>query len=377
MNKTVTCGTASRVVFLDYLRVAACFMVIVVHSVEPFYLAGGGTYIASLSDGLWATFIDSAFRAAVPLFVLASSYLLFPLKTDTPSFFKRRLVRVFVPFAIWSVLYAVIPLPWTAWSGDAHDAIGNLKRLCFNFLPSSGHLWFIYMLIGLYILMPVLSPWVEKLSKKGETIFLCVWALTTTFPFVRKLSVFVTGTPELWGECSWNEFGTFYYVSGFAGYLVLGHYLRTYVGELSWKKTLAAAVPLWLAGYAIVSGWFLYRMPKTFPVSAPIDLAVDMETSWMFCSFGVLLTTVAYFLLIKKCVSTGFFYKYVILPVSKTSYGIYLMHIFVLTFFMGWTGNWGLPTPLVILVSAVLTFCTCAVLARLIALLPGGKYLIG
>ena len=79
-----------RIVFLDWLRAIACFMVIVVHSCEPFYLGGEGTLIASLSDGLWVTFIDSMFRASVPLFVLASSYLLFPVKTDSRTFFKRR-----------------------------------------------------------------------------------------------------------------------------------------------------------------------------------------------------------------------------------------------------------------------------------------------
>ena len=30
-----------RVIFLDWLRVIACFMVMAVHSAEPFYLGGG------------------------------------------------------------------------------------------------------------------------------------------------------------------------------------------------------------------------------------------------------------------------------------------------------------------------------------------------
>ena len=74
-----------RVVFLDYLRVIACFMVITVHCIEPFYLGGEGTLIRNMSDAAWSTFLDSALRAAVPLFVMASSYLLFPLKYDTAT----------------------------------------------------------------------------------------------------------------------------------------------------------------------------------------------------------------------------------------------------------------------------------------------------
>jgi hypothetical protein len=42
---------AGRIVFLDYLRVVACFMVMVIHSCEPFYLA--------VEDGMTVTRIAS------------------------------------------------------------------------------------------------------------------------------------------------------------------------------------------------------------------------------------------------------------------------------------------------------------------------------
>ena len=95
-----------RIVFLDYLRVVACFMVMVVHACECFYFgADGGLHYDSAADAFWATWIDSAVRACVPLFVIASSYLLFPVTKPTGEFFKRRLVRVVIPFVIWCALY--------------------------------------------------------------------------------------------------------------------------------------------------------------------------------------------------------------------------------------------------------------------------------
>ena len=105
-----------RIIFLDYLRVVACFMVLLVHSIEPFYLGGEGTYIATHSDALWVTFIDSALRCAVPLFIMTSSYLLVPIKGDTTTFFKRRFTRVAIPFIIWvealCKLRGVDPMLW-------------------------------------------------------------------------------------------------------------------------------------------------------------------------------------------------------------------------------------------------------------------------
>ena len=331
-NPAISDAPSSRIVFLDYLRFIACFMVIFVHCIEPFYLGGEGTLIRNSSDAAWSTFLDSALRAAVPLFMMASSYLLFPLKYDTRTFF---------------------------------------------FNPHAGHLWFIYMLLGVYLLMPLLSPWIEKVSKKGEEAFLCLWGVTTLIPFFRQAATALTGSPELWGEAGWNEYGTLYYVSGFIGYLVLGHYFRTYLGDWSWKKTLAVAVPLWIAGYAVTAGWFWAMMPKEFPVSGPIGLAMYMETSWQFCAFGVALTAIAYFLVIRKMTDDGWFYRNVILPVSKVSYGVYLMHMFILTFFNQTVSGWGLCTPLHIVVTACLTFVTASVLSRLLSFIPGSKYVLG
>lgn len=366
-----------RVVFLDWLRFIACFMVILVHSIEPFYLGGPeGTYIASWGDAIWSTLLDSALRPAVPLFVLASSYLLFPLKTDTVTFFKRRIVRVLVPFLVWSLLYACVPMIGS--SGEI-DVVGNLKTLCVNFMMHAGHLWFVYMLIGVYLLMPLLSPWIEKVSQKEERGFLILWAFTTVLPFIRPLSLEITGLANVWGECPWNEFGTFYYVSGFIGYLVLGHYIRKYAGEVSWGKTLAYAIPFWLIGYAVTAGGFWHLMPceNGFPLSAPYETAVTMETTWNFSTFGVMMQTVAYFLVIRKFTASGWLYEHLVLHVSKLSYGIYLMHMFVLVPVFAWVNSWGIATPLVMLFSAVITYVICMVIARLLAFLPKSKFIVG
>ncbi len=366
-----------RVVFLDWLRFIACFMVILVHCIEPFYLGGPeGTYIASWGDAFWVTVLDSALRSAVPLFVLASSYLLFPLKTDTVTFFKRRMVRVLVPFLIWSLLYACVPM---IGSGGEIDVVGNLKTLSVNLMMHSGHLWFVYMLLGVYLLMPLLSPWIEKVSQKEERAFLIFWSFTTLIPLIRPIAQSITGAPDLWGECPWNEFGTFYYVSGFIGYLVLGHYIRKYVPELSWKKTLAYALPFWLVGFAVTAGgfWYLTPIEDGFPISAPYQTAVDMETTWRFCTIGVVWQTLAYFLVIRKITASGRVYERFIQPVSKLSYGIYLMHMFVLVPVFAWVKSWGVATPMVMLVSAAFTYVICMVIARLIAFIPKSRYIVG
>ena len=267
-----------RIVWIDWLRVTACFMVMVVHSTEPFYLGGEGSLIASRADAFWASFFDSIVRCCVPLFVIASSFLQFPLHYGTGEFLRRRAVRILVPFAFWSIFYALY------WG----EPVSNFKDLIFNFNYAAGHLWFVYMLIGLYLIMPILSPWAERVQKKELGIYICIWLFTTLIPLFRDylstepLAIVYgpTGIPRqalypLWGEASWNSFGVFYYVSGFIGYLLIGLWLRKFGSEISQNKSLCYGIPSFLAGFAIVFAGFLRRVfisaDGKFPVEGPVS----------------------------------------------------------------------------------------------------------
>lgn len=376
-----TADSKERVVFLDWLRVAACLMVIAVHSIEPFYLGGEGTYIRGWTEGVLCTLISSALRAAVPLFVMISAFLLVPVKGSASAFLKRRGMRVAIPLAVWVLLYALIPLPGS--DLGAFRTGDNLARVVLNFPDAGGHLWYCYMILGVYLAMPVISPWLAKLSKKEELAVIALWLFTTALPFLRKAAAMVYGKEEVYGEASWNSFGMFYYASGFIGYVIVADYLRKYCSRLNWKKTLAAAVPMWIAGYAVTASWFWSAMPKLFPVNGPIEIAVEMETSWCFSTFGVALTTIAYFLIAIKIKASGKFYRKVVVPLSKISFGIYLMHIFLLCFFMQYTGPWFAQMnqwagmPLCIAVNVGLTFLTSALLTKLVSYIPGSKYITG
>lgn len=66
----------NREVWIDWLRVTACFFVMMTHCCEPFYLGGEGFLILTQSDGVWVSVLNSITRACIPLFVVASSYRL-------------------------------------------------------------------------------------------------------------------------------------------------------------------------------------------------------------------------------------------------------------------------------------------------------------
>jgi surface polysaccharide O-acyltransferase-like enzyme len=105
--------------------------------------------MATATDAFWVSAFEALCRCCVPLFVVASSYLQFPLHYSTGEFFKRRAVRILLPMAFWTLVYALV------WG----EPVANLKGLLLNFNYAAGHLWFVYMLIGIYLIMPLLSPW--------------------------------------------------------------------------------------------------------------------------------------------------------------------------------------------------------------------------
>ena len=387
-------NNTEREIWIDWLRVTACFLVMMTHSCEPFYLGGEGSLILTKWDAIWVSILNVLPRASVALFVIASSYLQFPLHYSTGEFFRRRAVRILIPFFIWSVAYAL------AWG----EPVQNFKDLLLNFNYAAGHLWFVYMLVGLYLLMPLLSPWAEKVGKRELQLYLAIWLFTTVIPLIRQwvggsapVIYGPSGIPNaakypLWGEASWNSYGVFYYFSGFVGYMLLGLYFRKFVGELSWKKTLAVSLPVFLAGFAICSCGFLSRVwgdsHGAFPVEGPVGLAALWEGPWLNDTIGVALMSVSWILLFRKIKRGGKFYGNVLLPVSKASYGMYLSHMLLLGLISAWLRNslglgaegtlgiW--TTPVQIFATAFLTFALVAIFCVLVQRIPKiGKYIIG
>lgn len=385
----------NREVWVDWMRVMACFMVMVVHSTEPFYLGGDGAQIMTRADMWWSAAFDSMVRMCVPLFIIASSYLQFPLHYSTGEFFKRRAMRILMPFALWTVVYALY------WG----EPVDNLKSLLLNFNYAAGHLWFVYMLIGVYLVMPLLSGWAREVGKRELQVYLGIWLAITVIPLLRDwvstdglaLTYGPTGIPRqalypLWGEASWNTYGTFYYLSGFMGFLLLGLYFRRFAQVESWGCTLAKAVPLYVAGFAITAGGFIRRVLVTgnnsFPTTGGLDQAVWWETTWGYDTLGVALMAIGSIMMMRKTNAHGTFYNTVLLKVSRASYGMYLCHMIVLATVSammrdslgigadGMLGIW--TTPIEILGTALLTFVTVAVLSVLMQRIPHlGKYIMG
>lgn len=357
-----------RIAFVDYIRVTACFLVMLVHASEVFYNMGPVSEVANEANRLWVSVYDGFFgRISVPLFMIVSAFLLVPVRRDMTmcQFYRRRFLRILPPFVIFLVLYAVLPALWGAMTW--REALEALMMVPFNFPPIAGHLWFMYPLISIYLIIPVVSPWLERATAREERVFLSIFAFSTLTPWLHR---FVS--PELWGECFWNQYSALWYCSGYLGYLVLAHYVRVHI-RWSQRRRMTVGAVCFIVGAAF-SAWSFWLVAEPgVRMETPM-----MEWSWEFCTPNVLLSTFGAFLLF-TCITKA---PKWINSLARLTFGMYLMHIFFLTFIAEWIvrGNVSVPVlhvAIAIPAIALLTYLCCAVVTKLISLIPGSKYIVG
>ena len=313
MNQTTAIPQASKREFsIDLLRVLACFLVIWQHVTEVYYI--GPNFTVPTHDEMpLIGWMNSMTPIEVPLFVMISGYFLLPLKMNVGAFFKRRFTRILIPFVVWCVAYCAY---FMVYRGDTlAQFLRNVAHIPVNLGVEIGHMWFIYMLLGLYMLVPIISPWLEQCSKRQLQGYLGVWAFTTLLPYIHLWF------PEVLGECFWNPTPMLHYFTGFAGYFVLGYYIKRY-GALSVRNALLLLV----GGYLFTVAVYQYRLERVTSIS-------DLEICWRFCSANMMLMTYAMFSLVSRIKWQGnnAFGRW-ISSYAMLSYAVYFVHIMLINF---------------------------------------------
>ena len=373
----------NRIVWLDVIRCVAMIMVIGVHCIDPFYISPTMRAIPEYTH--WAAIYGSLLRPSVPLFVMMTGLLLLPVKKQPlGKFYKKRIYRVLFPFLIWSVLYSMFP--WVTGvlglpkeiigdffcytqgqeSQSLIDSLKDVAMIPFNFSHKENHMWYIYLLIGLYLYMPFFSAWIENADRKTKRAFLLIWIISLFIPYLKEYvaNCLFERSGYVFGTDTWNEFGLFYYFAGFNGYLLLGHYVKK-GNDWSLMKTFILCILMFAVGYYITYTGF------STTASNPNATETEMELFFTFCSPNVLLMTLTTFLLLQKVVITNSTVIKVLANMTQCGFGIYMVHYFVVGPFFLLIGPSSLPIPLQVPLMAICIFlCSWAFTAVIYKLMP-------
>jgi len=331
----------------DNLRVLATVSMILLHVTSPVLSKYG---VVSGTTWHFANLIDSSARFCVPVFVMLSGALLLNRDHSIRNFLKKRVVRVLLPFLFYSCLYIIYDYRKHTFNNTEAIYLFIWNKIAHG---AAYHLWYIYMIIGLYLFVPVIGRWVRASTPKEIAYFLFIW-----------MGTLVVSHPLLFKHKPNFELS---YFSGFLGYLILGYYLSLIKSSPKWKTSYS--VLLLMAGISItVAGTFFYTHNK-----GSFD-----GLFYGYLTPNVLLTSAGIFMLIGD-----FTFKSPVLERVRTflcrySFGMYLVHIVVLEKMARLGLNCFYKDPVI---GIPLTTVVCLALSGLIVFvinkLPGGKYISG
>jgi surface polysaccharide O-acyltransferase-like enzyme len=210
---------------VDLIRTIAIVLVILLHaSIEPNpnvdFMSPQGVELWWVSD-----VYDSIGRMCIPLFVmLTGALLLQPNKAEEPLrvFFRKRWSRIGIPIVFWNIVFFV----WIfTVKEQPFSAVAVLQGLLAG---PYVHFWYLYVLIGLYLLTPLLRVIVAYADWKLIRYFLVVWFLGTGI--MPLLFLFSSISPQ----AVWFRDSVFI-LTGLIGYYIFGAYasrLRVRAGVL-------------------------------------------------------------------------------------------------------------------------------------------------
>ncbi len=319
--------TPRRLVWADLVRVVAICGVVLIHASAQTLLSRRAA--VAHPDWWWAAHLYDAFaRPAVPLFVMVSGALLLdPRREAAPgAFLRRRLPRLLVPLLFWSLLYL-------AWNVRYHEVrLGGALDIAKAILagPVYTHLWFLYMLLGLYLLTPVLQPYLRAASRGNQLYLGGLWFTAVAAvpmlarpPFELKVGIQFEG------------------VTAFLGYFVLGRTLAEAIPRLRSRALLPLAAAAWAAGYAVT-------VMGTYALTRPQGWKLD-ETYYALQAPNIVLMSLgAYVLLIRAGLAlrhAGPWCGQLLAGLGRLAFGVYLLHLMVVEKIHWGALGWRLAVP--------------------------------
>ena len=284
----------------DVLRVCSMLGVIYLH------VAAGA--LRSLDyHALWnfSNLFACLSTPAVPLFFMMSGALLLKEEktADLRLLFRKRIPKVLVPL----LTFSAVTFLYSAIRGNATGAITGLSHLLNT--PASVPYWFLYALIPMYLISPMLKKMVDGLDGDHWNYMMALWVLLTLGLYTVRS--FVPAEYELVFTEHWTL--NLNMIGGYLGYFLLGAYLERWE-KLPSRKILLSVIAVMLALSVLGTRWDTYTL---------------MYYSDRFTNYLTLFTMIlsaAIFLLAKSCLR-GRQKQGKLLPLlAGVSFPVYLIH---------------------------------------------------
>lgn len=323
----------NRILWVDILKILASIAVVVLHVASKNYMVTADRFQWEVFN-----FFDGLSRWSVPVFSMVTG--IFLLKKDKvisiKDIYAKYVKRMLLVLIFWNILYAILYALEEVLAGETFNIWDIFSSI---FVSKAPHLWYLYMLIGLYIVTPLLKKIVE--SEKLMKYYLCLWVIFQiiigSINMIPNISTFLESIiKDMY----------IYWTMGFTGYFILGYYLSQ--KHFQKKVLLFCIIVCILAGIITVLGTYL------------ISVQTNTINTSLYSNFSVniFVMSVTVFICTKSIVekiSISDKLAIRIQNLAKYSFGVYLIHPMLIAVFnrIGFSTLNFNPIIMVILISMV------------------------
>ena len=270
----------------DILRVISMIMVIIIHIANVYCRSFG---MISTKSYLISLIFNTICRVSVPIFFMIRGSLLLDRSFNKEKYLKRVLKYVIL-IVVWDIIYLV----WEYfYLGVTYD---KLYMLIFD--PYRAHLWFLYTILVLYAIQPLLKLIMDKSNNIIKISLLIIWFLLSLAsmlnPYVAK----------------------FFTIFSYIGYFIIGKYLYDFIKKFDLRKYSLSLILIMIFCYSI-SIWMNYSL--SISLNQFYNLFFAYRTPFiMICSFAL------YVLIISNYRKDSL--NKLVTGLSDLSLGVYLIH---------------------------------------------------
>lgn len=288
----------NRLFWPDFIRACAICGVVMIHTASPLVNRYG-----QISNADWwtALIVGTLVRVTVLWFFLLTGALYLGRPLKIAPFLQKRAQKILLPFFFWSLVYDYQHLrPF-----NLHNLQGSILHILQE--NTSGHLWFFYTLIGLYLFLPLLNAFVHAADEGLQRYALGLWfTATALFPLLDRWTEIYPGFD-------------LHMMTGYSGYLLLGYWLSRRSTEQ--KQTRLAAT--------LFTGGLLLTLASVWHMSQ----ASGQIEPWAlgYLTPHIIVMAGASFLLLQQLATRYQTWLQThlgagIQALSRASFGIYLVH---------------------------------------------------
>jgi len=292
-----------RKVYFDFLRILATFSVIVLHVAAQNW---NTTNINSIEWNIF-NFYDSIVRWGVPIFIMISGSIFINKEVSIKKIYKKYIFRIITAFIFWSTIYAIL--------------LSNnysIKTIIVNIIKGHYHMWFLFMIVGLYMITPL----IKQITMNQNLIkYFIILAIIFSIIIPQAISLISIKFLSLGNfvQSIINKVNL-HMVLGYTLYYILGYYLDKININI---KPFKCFIFFGICGFV-----------ATIVFSIIITQYTQKANDLFYGNFtlNVLLESISIFVLFKKYFTNTINIRVqnIIRQISKYCFGIYLVHILII-----------------------------------------------